>query len=113
MAEGKDEAAFRIMIKNQVRRLCVAKIVRGKLTKPLPTFAVGEAVEEPIWAQTCRDGKLRPNHTFTEVVKAGRVRDAEFGVFAQACGQPGGAGFERTYPNKIKLDRILVQLARW
>jgi len=111
MAEGKEEAAFRIVIKNQLRGVCVTKVIGGKLTQPLPPLAVSKAVGQPFWAETCRDTKLWPNHTFAEVVKAGRIGDAKLGVFAHAGGQPGGAGFDRTGPNKIELDIVRLHLS--
>jgi len=106
MAERKDEAAFGIVTKNQVRGVCVAKIIGGKFTEPLPRLAVDKAVGQPLCSQIGRGAKLRPNHIFAEVVKASRVRHAELRVFAQAGSQPGGPGFDRAYPNKIELDIV-------
>src|SRR5437870_5392944 len=108
MTEQKDEAAFGIVAKNQTRRVCVAKIIGGKLTKLLPWLAVGKAVGQPFCSQTGRDPKLRPNRIFTEVVKAGRVRHAEFRMFAQAGSQPGGSAFGCTHPDKIDLEIVYV-----
>ena len=93
--------------------MCVAKIIGGKLTEPLPRLAVGKAVGQPLCSQIGRGAKLRPNHIFAEVVKAGRVRHAEFRVFAQAGSQPGGPGFGRAYPNKIELDIVRLHLFRF
>jgi len=108
MAERKDEAAFGIVTKNQVRGVCVAKIIGGNLTEPLPRLAVGKAVGQPRCSQTGGDAKLRPNHIFTEVVKAGRVRHAEFRVFAQTGSQPRRSAFGGTHPDKIDLEIVHV-----
>src|SRR5439155_13845101 len=108
VTKRKDEAAFGIVIKNQVRGARVAKIVGGKLTEPLPRLVVDKAVGQPLCSQTGRDRKLRPNHIFTEVVKAGWLRHAEFRVFAQAGSQPGGSAFRGTHSDKIDLEIVYV-----
>src|SRR5207248_9530469 len=97
MTERKDEAAFRIVIKNQMRGVCVTKIIGGKLAKPLPRLAVGKAVGQPLCSQTGRDAKLRPNRILTDVGKASRVCQAEFRLFAQAGSQPARSTVGRTY----------------
>ena len=91
-----------------MRGVYVTKIIGGKLAKPLPRFAVGKAVGQPLCSQTGRDAKLRPNRILTEVVKASRVCQAEFRVFAQAGSQPGGSTFGGTYTDKIDLDIVFV-----
>ena len=69
MAEREDEAAFGIVTKNQVRGVCVAEIIGGNLTEQLPRLAVSKAVGQPLWSQTRRDPKLRPDRFFAEVIE--------------------------------------------